>query len=127
MRALLVSHGTLADALLESARRIYEIDAPLTAMSNAGQSADSIASSIKNWLDESPGEALIMVDIGGGSCGIAARIAALNRTDVKILGGVNLPMVLTFATSHAELGADALVAKLLDRALNAVHLLESDE
>ena len=34
MRALLVSHGTLAEALVESSRRIYDIESPISAMSN---------------------------------------------------------------------------------------------
>jgi mannose/fructose-specific phosphotransferase system component IIA len=65
-----------------------------------------------------------MVDVGGGSCGIAARRAAASREECWILGGVNLAMLLTFLGNQGELEGEALVTKILDRALNAIDRLE---
>jgi HPr kinase/phosphorylase len=127
MRALVVTHGVLGRALVESAREIYDVDAPIEAMSNHGRDAVALREGISAWLAADEGPAIVLVDVGGGSCGIAARMAAAGRPSTWILGGANLPMVLTFLSSHAALAGEALVAKLLDRALNAVDILGDPE
>lgn len=124
MRALLVTHGDLGEALVRSARSIHTDDAPIEVLSNTRFDLPGLRSEIERWLDQGPRPCLLMVDFGGGSCGIAARAAAAGRSQVRILGGVNLPMVLTFLSAHAQLDLDDLVSKLLDRALHAVAPLE---
>ena len=123
MRALLLTHGNLGQALLESAVQIYSMDADIDVMSNEGESTQTLQKGIQRWLDRDEGPALILVDVGGGSCGVAATLAARDRKDCWILGGVNLPMVLTYMTSHGQLQPEELVSKLLDRTLNAVRAL----
>ena len=125
MRALLVTHGRLSEALVESARAVAYADAPIEAMTNDGASADDIRRRVEEWLAIEDGPCLILVDVGGGSCGTAACLAVGNRRDVWVLGGVNLPMVITFVSSYANLAPQDLVTKMLDRALNAVGLLGS--
>ena len=123
MRALVVTHGNLGRELIASAREVYAADAPLDHLSNSGADVQTVTRQIEEWLVGVEGPALVMVDVGGGSCGIAAIQAAMGRPSTWILGGVNLPMVLTYLTSAETLGPDELVAKVLDRALNAVDLL----
>lgn len=124
-RALLITHGELGTSLLASARQIYAVDAPLDVMSNDGQDLDALTAAVTAWLVRDDGDALLMVDVGGGSCGVAARLAVRDRPRTWILGGVNLPMVLTYLGSHGQLGSEDLVAKILDRSHNAVALLDS--
>jgi mannose/fructose-specific phosphotransferase system component IIA len=126
MRALLVTHGELGDALLESARLIYAVEAPISVLSNAALGLEDLVVEIRRWLDRGSGPALIMVDVGGGSCGVAARAAAKGRPETWLLGGVNLPMVLTYLSHHGQVGSDDLLSRLLDRAHNAVDVLETD-
>lgn len=124
MRALLVTHGDLGEALLRSARYIYSVEAPIEVLSNTALDLGGLRAAIESWLDATEEPSLVMVDFGGGSCGIAARAAAGGRSRVRLLAGVNLPMVLTFLSSHAQLDLDELVSKMLDRALHAVAPLE---
>jgi mannose/fructose-specific phosphotransferase system component IIA len=124
MRALLVTHGDLGEALLRSAHYIYAVQAPIRVLSNRDLDLAGLRAAIDQWLDEEPGPSLVMVDVGGGSCGTAARAAAQGRNSVRLLAGVNLPMVLTYLSSHAQLGLDELVSKMLDRALHAVAPLD---
>lgn len=124
MRALLVTHGDLGEALLRSARYIYSVEAPIEVLSNTALDLGGLRAAIESWLDATEEPSLVMVDFGGGSCGIAARAAAGGRSRVRLLAGVNLPMVLTFLSSHAQLELDELVSKMLDRALHAVAPLE---
>lgn len=123
MRALLVTHGALGEELLRCARSIYAVDAPIDALSNHDLDAVTLRRRVGEWLGERDDSALLMVDVGGGSCGIAARAAAAGRARTWVLGGVNLAMVLTFLSGHGQVDDDDLVSKILDRALNAVRLL----
>jgi len=123
MRALLVTHGNLARELLASARSVYAAAAPIEALSNAERGVEDLRQEIVGWLEAETEPALILVDVGGGSCATAARLAARDRTGTWIVGGVNLAMVLTFLSSHALEPAE-LVPKLLDRGLNSVAVLQ---
>lgn len=127
MHALLITHGGLGEALLASARQIYDVDAVVDVMSNEGFGPEELVDAIGAWLASHPGPVLLMVDVGGGSCGIAARRAAGTREDCWILGGVNLAMLLTFLGSQGSIDGEELVAKILDRALNAVDRVDSGQ
>lgn len=124
MRVLLVTHDELGRCLLASAARIYGEAVGVDVISNDGLDAGGLTRAIADWLGEDDVDTLILVDVGGGSCGTAARLAADGRKRVWILGGVNLPMVLTCLGSSGTVGGRELVDKILDRALNSVSLLE---
>lgn len=124
MRVLLVTHDELGRCLLASAARIYGEAVGVDVISNDGLDAGGLTHAIADWLGEDDVDTLILVDVGGGSCGTAARLAADGRKRVWILGGVNLPMVLTCLGSGGTVGGRELVDKILDRALNSVSLLE---
>jgi mannose/fructose-specific phosphotransferase system component IIA len=124
MRVLLVTHGNLGGSLLDAAARIYGDAVGVDFISNDPHDASGLASAIRDWLGPEDLDTLILVDVGGGSCGSAARLAADGRKRTWILGGVNLPMVLTCIGSSDAMAGEALVEKVLDRALNSVALLE---
>jgi mannose/fructose-specific phosphotransferase system component IIA len=124
MRVLLVTHGNLGECLLASAARIYGAAVGVECLSNDPYDASGLTAAIADWLGPDDIESLILVDVGGGSCGAAARLAADGRKRTWILGGVNLPMVLTCLGSSDAMDGQELVSKMLDRALNSVSLLE---
>ena len=124
MRALLITHGDLGTSLLASAHRIYAVDAPIDVLSNDALDLEGLHRGVADWLARDDEPALLMVDVGGGSCGVAARLAAGARARTWILGGANLPMILTYLGHHGQLEPEDLVSKLVDRAHNAVALLD---
>lgn len=124
MRVLLVTHGELGQSLLDSSARIYGEAVGVDFLSNDPFDATGLSGAIRDWLGPDDTDTLILVDVGGGSCGTAARLAADGRKRTWILGGVNLPMVLTCLGSGDTLDGRELVDKILDRALNSVSLLE---
>jgi mannose/fructose-specific phosphotransferase system component IIA len=95
----------------------------LTALSNEGRSTVDLANDIGSWLDEHPGPVVIMVDVAGGSCASAARLAAAERPGVWVVGGANLPMLVTFVAGVESMEPASLVSKILDRARVGVCLL----
>jgi len=62
---------------------------------------------IQRWLGVHPGPALILTDLGFGSCTTAARRVLRDRPDVGIVAGANLPLFLASlrSRSHEDLGA----------------------
>jgi mannose/fructose-specific phosphotransferase system component IIA len=124
MRVLLVTHGQLGRCLLSSAAEIYGEAVGVDFLSNDGLDAGGLTRAIEDWLGPDDVDTLILVDVGGGSCGTAARLASDGRRRTWILGGVNLPMVLTCLGSGDAMDGRELVDKILDRALNSVSLLE---
>lgn len=122
MRALIVTHGNLGEALRHAAAGILGPQPGLTAVGNDGLSLDDLVARVSLEL-RLPGEpVLVFVDFVGGSCHTASRkaIATLPEADrgEKILGlaaGVNLPMLLTFLTRRATTPAEEMLELVLDR------------
>jgi mannose/fructose-specific phosphotransferase system component IIA len=125
MRALVVTHGDLGRELVASASLVVGLNAPLDVFSNHGRSGRELREAITTWLVASEEPALIFVDEGAGSCGTAACLAAAGREDCWVLGGVNLAMIVTYLARAAELEGEALVDKILQRAQEAVRVLET--
>lgn len=123
MRALIITHGRVGEELLASAREVYDVDAPVDCLSNRSCELPELVAKIEDWLAAVDGPALLLVDVGGGSCGVAAQKAVGDRPRTWVIGGLNLPMLLTYLSSHADLPPKELVVKILDRALNAVDRL----
>lgn len=122
MNALVVTHGNWGRELIEAACDVYAEGADVDFLSNVDYGVQDLAREIGGWLAAREGPAVILVDVGSGSCGSAALLAAADRPQTWILGGVNLPMVLTYMTG-AGLAPQELVSKMIDRALNAVDLV----
>ena len=69
LRALIVTHGTLGQALLETAQSVVGAAEDIDVISNQGLSRDALCDAVekalKPWGDE-PG--IVLTDILGGSC-----------------------------------------------------------
>jgi mannose/fructose-specific phosphotransferase system component IIA len=123
LHALILTHGHMGQALLESASRILADAPPVEVLSNDELCGTELSTRVRDWADSHAGSVFVFVDVGGGSCGTAAQLALRDRADSWILGGVNLPMVLTYLAGADHLEAAEMASKLLDRALNSVRLL----
>ena len=122
MRAVIVTHGDLGDALRRAATGILGPQPGLTAIGNDGLALDDLVARVAQELAVPGEEVLVFVDMVGGSCHTAARkaIAALPAPDreARILGlaaGVNLPMLLTFLTRRRTTSAGEILDLVLDR------------
>ena len=123
MRALIVTHGNLGQALIESAQQILGDLSRMDTLSNSRTGVSELTGEIQAWAGQDEEAIFVFVDVGGGSCGTAAQMALRSRARSWILGGVNLPMILTYMSGAERLGASDMASKLLDRALNSVRIL----
>ncbi len=108
---VLVTHGPVADALSKAAQSVMGGIAGVHALSVSPLSMESIVQKLE-VLASSP-EAregmLIMATLRGGSCWNAACKVARRHRHVRVLSGVNLPMLLSFLTKRDRLPFAELV------------------
>ncbi len=111
LKGVVVSHGTVATALVDAVRSITGDADALVAISNEGCSRDSLGSLVAEAAGD--GDCVLFVDLPGGSCLQAAMIfqRARTATAIAVVAGVNLAMLLDFVhhrnTSLAKAAARA--------------------
>jgi mannose/fructose-specific phosphotransferase system component IIA len=113
VRGVLVAHGGMATGIADAVQRITGAgEEALVPVSNTGLGPEALAERVRDARGSGP--AIIFTDLPSGSCGFAARLLARNETDLVVVCGVNLPMLLDFLT-HRELPLAELVPRLLSR------------
>jgi mannose/fructose-specific phosphotransferase system component IIA len=123
VRGILVTHGAMAQGMVDAVRRISgaEEDA-LVPVSNEGKGPEELRAEILAMLDDDP--TVVLTDLGAGSCTLAARLSCRDRRRVAVITGVNLPMLLDFVF-HRTLDLDELVQRLVTKGRDGVRLLTS--
>ena len=112
--ALLVTHGTLGEELVRTVQSILGPQTDVLTVSNSGLSAEGLVDRIIAAVATAPdGSPIVMFsDLAAGSCGIAARRAALGDRALKRIAGVNLPMLLEFFHYRDVLPLDQLLPRM---------------
>lgn len=112
-RAIILGHGALAEGLVDAVRRICDIDdQTIVPLSNLGLSPERLREEIEARLGDGP--VLVFTDLPSGSCSVAARRLSAGRSDVVVVSGVNLPLLLEFVL-HRHLPLAELVPRLLEK------------
>ncbi|HWA17222.1 MAG TPA: hypothetical protein VG817_12355 [Gemmatimonadales bacterium] len=117
VRGVVVAHGGLAQAMIAEAERISGQRGVLVAVTNEHGSREEINHRVAAAVDGKP--AVIFVDMPCGSCFFAAMHEARGHDEIRVVTGVNLPMLVDFlhnqtlppevgATRAAEKGSDAI-------------------
>ncbi len=119
---LLVSHRGFGEGLLAAAEAILGQRPPVDLVSNEGISPPELESRIHEWLDHHPGPALILADLGFGSCCQAARRVSRGQAEVGIVAGVNLPVLLAAMRSRDHADLAALLRHLSERGRSSVEV-----
>ncbi len=117
VQGILVAHGTFADGVLDAVRRITGIEDALTAVSNRDKGPDALAAAIREQIGDGP--AILFTDMKSGSCGMTAHRLLRDHADLRVISGVNLPMLLEFAIHRAE-AVGTLVPRLIEKGRAAI-------
>jgi mannose PTS system EIIA component len=102
--ALIVTHGNLANELLNAARKIESTDVVIEAVPlEWTDSVDEAREKIRVALDRvgTNGGVIIFTDMFGGTPSNIS-LSFLEKDRVEIITGVNLPMVVKFATLQQD-------------------------
>ena len=122
VRAILITHGLLGAELLKAAGRIYGSPDNVAAFSNEGCSLETLQADLGAAVGTEDVPVFVFVDVLGGSCchaGLALREADAR---VRLVAGVNLPMILEFLHYRDRVDADELLERVLSRGRAAVRV-----
>ncbi len=105
LRGVIVTHAAVAQALLAAVAAITGVSDALVPVSNDGCDSGALTERLMRAIGGRP--AVLFVDLPGGSCLTTSVRLAKGATDVAVVTGVNLAMLLDFVF-HRELApADA--------------------
>ncbi len=118
VRGVLLSHGKLAEGMVDAVRRITDLDdGVLVAMSNEGQNPQGLAEQVDVLVGSAP--VVVFTDLGTGSCALTAQLTCRDKGRRAVVFGMNLPMLLEFVF-HRELSLSELVPRLLAKGKEGV-------
>ena len=127
--AIVVTHGRLAQEFIATAQKIYGNVKGVYAVSNDDSTPQSLSADIDAIIESGgPDDSfVIMVDFLGGSCGHATLSVERRRRNVRIVSGVNLPMLLAFLNKRADVSFERLPAELASRGRDSIHAVDNDQ
>lgn len=122
---IVVTHGKLAEELVRTVELIVGPQESLFAISGSDLCDENIIGMIREILAKR-GErrVLVFVDYFGGSCCINSVRAVEGEEGVKVLSGVNLPILLSFATKRGTMPYEELVDHLIRRGRESVKAID---
>ncbi len=121
--AILLTHGPIGDAMIEAVDGIMGVNDGLFALSVTNMSVSEITQrvlSIVNGPDEKQDGVVIMASLKGGSGWNVAVSVCHEQPNVRVVSGLNLPMVLTFMTKRDTETLDELVVTLVDSGVRGI-------
>jgi mannose PTS system EIIA component len=127
--AIVVTHGKLAQEFIATAQKIYGNVRGVYAVSNDETTPQALASQIDAIIESGgPDDGfVILVDFLGGSCGHATLSVERRRRNVRVVSGVNLPMLLAFLNKRADVSFERLPAELASRGRDSIHAVDTDQ
>jgi mannose/fructose-specific phosphotransferase system component IIA len=105
LRGIIVSHAAVAEALVAAVQSITGIGEALVPVSNEGCDQDALTARLVEAAAGRP--AVLFVDLPGGSCLTGSVRFARGHTELAVVTGVNLAMLLDFVFHRDLTPADA--------------------
>ncbi len=114
--ALLVTHGKFGREILKTAEGILGTQAQVAFLSNDGLGLPELRGKIAREIKRLPASAgtILFVDFLGGSCSNACKVLQASGDPVRVIAGINLPMLLDFFMYREQYSLEALTALLLE-------------
>lgn len=125
---IVVTHGKLAEELISTAEMIFGNFTSCHSVTNEGKSPQTLLEEIEALVDAQAGQpCIVFVDFFGGSCGYACMRLRIEREDVPVITGINLPMLLAFLNKRDMVPFDRLPAKILARGHDSIRSVDPNE
>jgi len=116
IKGIIIGHGNFGHALLKTVEKILGRQEMVDVFSNENLSCDSLTEILKKTITSDNQEKIIFVDLPGGSCAISCLNLLKENKNLKIICGINLPMLLEFFLLREKYNVDELVPILLKKA-----------
>jgi PTS system mannose-specific IIA component len=121
--AILITHGLLGGELIRAAETILGKQEGLAALSNREVSLESLEERVRAVVGAGEDPVYLFVDVLGGSCCHAALLLAKRDPRIRVIAGVNLPMLLEFLHHRGRVGEAELEARILQRGREGIRRL----
>ena len=125
---IVVTHGMLAQELLQTARKIFFGDfSDCYAVSNITKSPTVLSDELSSLISACREEpCLVFVDFFGGSCSYACLKLLDTHKNIQVISGVNLPMLLAFLNKREEVPFEHLSREIVERGRTSIQVLERE-
>lgn len=111
----LITHGNFADCLKNLAEKLVTPAVDIYTYTNMTLSLEEIEKDIADKIaQQKPGKTLILVDLAGGSCWLAANRIKRNNPDIAVIGGVNVPLIVSYHVNSLNMNWNDLLIKLVE-------------
>lgn len=125
LMGVIVTHAQLGQALLDAASRVAGDTQGLATLSNDDLSLEALGQRLRQLvLERAPAGCIVFVDSLGSSCAVCSLQALQDLRQVRVISGVNLPMLVDFLLRRRDQDLDAMVERLLQRGRSSVSLLK---
>jgi PTS system mannose-specific IIA component len=122
---IVVTHGKLADELIRTAELIIGAQEELYAVSGADLCDEHVIDRIRGIIDRrGNANAIVFIDYFGGSCCINSVRAVEGEKGIKVISGVNLPVLLAFATKRDTMPFEEMVDHIIRRGRESVKVID---
>ncbi|HUK21023.1 MAG TPA: hypothetical protein VLV45_05635 [Gemmatimonadales bacterium] len=108
LRGVIVSHAGLAEAMIGAVVAITGVSDALIPVSNEGCDRQALFNNLTAAVGTRP--AVLFIDLPGGSCLTGAVSYARGRSDLAVVTGVNLAMLLDFVF-HRDVTPEAAATR----------------
>ena len=114
IKLIILTHGSLSEALYETATRIVGEQEGILRFSSLNLGPLDLFKSVREEvLQNDHHETIIAVDLKGGNTWNTACKIAHENNKVRVVSGVNLGMIFSFSTKRNEYDLDGLVDVLV--------------
>jgi PTS system mannose-specific IIA component len=122
---IVVTHGNLAEELCHTTELIVGKLIGCYAISGSELCDEDLIMRIRGIIDrERNRNVIVFVDYFGGSCCLNSVRAVRGVQGVKVISGVNLPVLLDFVTKRDLFSFQEMVNHLIDRGRESVRLVD---
>ncbi len=116
IKGIIIGHGTFAKAMVDTTEKIVGKQSNIEVISNIGFSHETLTKKIAEIVkDNKNQEAIIFVDLPGGSCTMSCYTLLKDNTNLNIICGLNLPMLIEFFMLRDKHSARELIPILIKK------------
>ncbi len=119
LRGVIVCHGALARALVDATAQISGMADALVPVSNSGCDRGDLEARVEAAVGQEP--TVVFVDMASGSCLFAVLRRLRERSNVRVVTGVNLAMLLDFVF-HRDLSPDEAATRAVEIGEKAIQV-----
>ena len=120
---IVLAHAEVANALVAAVQSIAGDQHGLVAVSNTGCDRAALTARLDGAIGGRP--TVVFADMPGGSCAFSAASYARGHSNVAVVTGVNLAMLLDFAF-HRDLAPAASAARAAQTGRGAITAIGAD-